>query len=117
MDIDSKSEKRLFARIGLDFMAVISIGNKQKTAYKDKVRLVDISGSGVKFTSSCPSIYNIGQIVSIAIDLPATSEVKALMNGVGRVVRIQPEVGNEISDQKTAISICLDTPLRLVRNA
>ncbi len=109
-------ERRLFPRIESDFPAVVAVTDSKDLPQEDRVRLLDVSGGGVRFASRS-GIYQVGQRVRISIYLPATSDVKAFMQGLGTVVRVQKDTRTESpSQKKTEIAISLDTPLRLVRS-
>lgn len=118
MDIDPQSEKRLFDRLALDFRAVVSAKTDTEGVRRDKVRLADVSGGGLRFLSQSWGRYHIGQMVEVCIDLPGTTDVRASIKGAGRVVRIEPAGGPEISNapQYVAIAVRLEVPMRLVRD-
>lgn len=110
-------DRRLFPRIEVNFLADTSTAGTQDAQPKgDRVRLLDVSGNGVKFSSRRGDAYRVGQKVLISIYLPATSEVKAFMAGQGTVVRVQRDAGPDAPPRKRKeVAITLDTPLRLVR--
>lgn len=109
-------ERRLFPRIEVSFVADTSTLDTKDVQGGDRVRLLDISGSGVKFASRRWDVYSVGQKVRISIYLPGTSEVRAFMEGLGTVVRVQKGAGSDMpTERKKEIAITLDTPLRFVR--
>jgi len=111
-------ERRLFNRIKIKLVAEVSVKGSKKEPRKDNVRLLDISGGGVRFASRNPEIYRIGQLVHISIHLPGKSEVSAFMKGWGKVVRIQTGTGAGTPPlRRKEIAITLETPLKFVRSA
>ncbi|PKN61518.1 MAG: hypothetical protein CVU57_28940 [Deltaproteobacteria bacterium HGW-Deltaproteobacteria-15] len=110
-------ERRLFRRIKLKLVAEVSVTGEKETAPTDKVRILDISGNGVRFTSRNSEFYHVGQIIEISIRLPGKSGVKACMRGLGSVVRIQAEPAAGMPSLKNKeVAISLDTPLSFVRS-
>jgi len=111
-------ERRLFKRIQLKLVAEVTVKGSRKEERKQNVRLLDISGGGVRFASRNAEIFHIGQLVHISIHLPGKSEVSAFMKGWGKVVRIQTATATGAPPlRRKEIAITLDAPLKFVRSA
>lgn len=113
-----ESEKRLFKRKSLDFEADVFFCMEHGMGTVDRVVIVDISGSGVKFSTKQGDRYSLGAIVEIKIVLPEIGDVKAFMRGSGKVVRLELPVEATITDPlwNTVVAVNLDVPLRLERD-
>jgi hypothetical protein len=113
-----ESEKRQFNRKPIDFEADVFFCMEQGGAIVDRVVIVDISGSGVKFSTKQGDRYSLGAIVEIKIVLPEIGDVKAFMRGSGKVVRLELPVEATITDPlwNTVVAVNLDVPLRLERD-
>ncbi len=103
---EDRVEHRKFERHDIDFTVSVALPEARENVIETSV-VKDISGSGIRFISSQPERYAIGQKIHLFIHLPGAGEASACMQGAATVVRI----GKATKDQDVTISLRLDQPL------
>ncbi len=100
-----KLDQRAFSRHWVSFPVIVSwAGDFQSGESREKTVLQDISGGGALFVSKNPGNYYPGQLLSIAIMLDGTHEVRARIMTEATVVRISHDIKPDphSPDPKTA---------------
>jgi len=112
----SKSDKREFERLPIDFVLEVYSEDVEGKKIEDKAVLKDISGEGAKFLTQKPDMYFPGQLLEITVFLPETDEMEAHMKAKATVVRIDPSNDSEKANKSRGrdIAIKFETHLNLM---
>ncbi len=108
MSDDMPSDKRGFSRHWVSFPVIVSRGDGDSEADREKAVLRDISGGGALFVSSNPENYYPGQLLKISIMLDGTNDVRARIRAEATVIRIhQQESINGLESEKNGAGIAV----------
>ena len=111
------SERRGCERFQIDLDVHISGVDPEGAAFFEKTSLYDISGEGARFLTSSASRYFPGQMIEIAIRLPETPEVAALMKATAVVLRIGDALTgtHAAGEEKKTVAVKITAPLNFER--
>ncbi len=112
-----RNEKRQYDRHGLDFVLYIKGTSDQGHPFTEQTSLINISGGGAEFVSSCHHYYYKGQVLETQVILPETRDVKGCLETTATVTRLTRESRPDApaDDQKLKVAVCFKKNLELKR--
>jgi len=105
-------EKRECERYIIGFSLEVFAHDPAGKKYRDKTVLKNISREGARFVTKLSDKYYLDQQLKIAIHLPGTDKVNALMTGEATVIRIDRPDKSETNHEGKEISVAIkiDSP-------